>query len=446
MVSTRGIKLKFFVGERVLCYEPDPTKAKVLYDSKVLNIVIRKDQGGKKAVEYLIHFQGWNSSWDRCVKEEYVLKDTAENRQLQRDLAEKAQLQLGAYLYRKERKKHNQKSGDRTAGSSEEGSSGSPTQIDTDDNADMTTSSDDNSSMDEESIEIEIIPELRVILEEDHCLINEKNKRVKLPAEPNVVSILESYYKHYATNQICGLTEKSNSRYRNHFYKDTKPKTEDIQRNLTICREVMDGLRIYFDFTVNDLLLYEAERDPIPYVTATAVMQSPGSLDAKLEVKTESNSNNIEHNSNNHQNNHHLNHNGAGQSTVNARRRTLRSNNKNEAQTNGNSVTEETNGSSSSKAGSSVGSSNSDINGPLTKALAWRLLPDYVYSQQPPPPCLVYGAIHFTRLFVKLPELFSASTIPESKMKIILRYVDSIIDFLNEHKEWYGEKHYEDCN
>lgn len=35
MVSTRGPKYKFSIGERVLCYEPDPTKAKVLYDSKV---------------------------------------------------------------------------------------------------------------------------------------------------------------------------------------------------------------------------------------------------------------------------------------------------------------------------------------------------------------------------------------------------------------------------
>lgn len=37
MVSTRGFKYKFVVGEKVLCYEPDPTKAKVLYDSKVIN-------------------------------------------------------------------------------------------------------------------------------------------------------------------------------------------------------------------------------------------------------------------------------------------------------------------------------------------------------------------------------------------------------------------------
>lgn len=73
MVSTRGVKLKFFEGERVLCYEPDPTKAKVLYDSKVrehcfcflvlslclqvLDVVVNKDQRGRKNVEYLIHFQ-----------------------------------------------------------------------------------------------------------------------------------------------------------------------------------------------------------------------------------------------------------------------------------------------------------------------------------------------------------------------------------------------------
>lgn len=130
MVSTRGVKLKFFEGERVLCYEPDPTKAKVLYDSKVkLNLPLfghnfmkngtgfRCDskQGpqreeihrvsnsfpGKNIIVASVTvfidnlcFKGWNSSWDRCVGEEYVLKDTVENRQLQKDLAEKSQLHM----------------------------------------------------------------------------------------------------------------------------------------------------------------------------------------------------------------------------------------------------------------------------------------------------------------------------------------------------------------
>lgn len=60
---------------------------------------------GRKKTEFLIHFQGWSSSWDRRVESSFVLKDTEENRKLQIDLAEKSQLQLGAYLYRKERKK-----------------------------------------------------------------------------------------------------------------------------------------------------------------------------------------------------------------------------------------------------------------------------------------------------------------------------------------------------
>lgn len=35
IMSTRGVKFLFSVGEFVLCFEPDPTKARVLYDAKV---------------------------------------------------------------------------------------------------------------------------------------------------------------------------------------------------------------------------------------------------------------------------------------------------------------------------------------------------------------------------------------------------------------------------
>lgn len=37
-------------------------------------------------------FQGWNSTWDRYVTDEFILKDTEENRKLQKELAERAQL------------------------------------------------------------------------------------------------------------------------------------------------------------------------------------------------------------------------------------------------------------------------------------------------------------------------------------------------------------------
>lgn len=53
-----------------------------------------RDKKRRKRILYKIHFQGWNSSWDRKVSCHYILKDTERNRQLQKDLAEKAQSQL----------------------------------------------------------------------------------------------------------------------------------------------------------------------------------------------------------------------------------------------------------------------------------------------------------------------------------------------------------------
>lgn len=80
----------------------------------------------------------------------------------------------GAYLYRKERKK-NRKTSER-ASASEDGSSGSPARMDTDDGHGMTSSSEDDSSMEDETIHIELTNELREILENDYYLIKDKNK------------------------------------------------------------------------------------------------------------------------------------------------------------------------------------------------------------------------------------------------------------------------------
>merc|ERR1719427_1560848 len=74
-------KSKFLEGEKVLCFEPDPNKAKVVYEAKILEVVNSQcKKSGKRQYEYLVHFQGWNSSWDRYVLEDMLLKDTEENR------------------------------------------------------------------------------------------------------------------------------------------------------------------------------------------------------------------------------------------------------------------------------------------------------------------------------------------------------------------------------
>ncbi|KAF5279553.1 hypothetical protein FQR65_LT03375 [Abscondita terminalis] len=394
MVSTRaGIKLKFYEGERVLCYEPDPTKAKVLYDSKVLDVVITKDHRGRKNVEYLIHFQGWNSSWDRCVREEYVLKDTAENRQLQKDLAEKSQLQIGAYLYRKERKKHNRKNTEPIAQSSEDGSLGSPAHLDTDDSS---HSSEDESSIDDDGIPIELTQDLRNILEHDYHNVNNRNKLMKLPADPNVVTILEMYWKHYATTLFCGLSDKPHTRHRT----PSKIRSEDIQKNLNICKEMLDGLRVYFDFTINDLLLYKKEQNQVQtnlakFPSSNSMVKQETNIKPEIEDLEYAHLPNVEAEDdiyNNHIENNHYNSNGR----VLKRRRGLRSARNLEALTNGTSH-EPTSNSKPNHSNHNKSSDNSSTS--MAKFLSWKILPEHVYNQQPLPPSLVYGATHLLRLF-----------------------------------------------
>ncbi|KAI5645770.1 MRG domain-containing protein [Phthorimaea operculella] len=269
MVSTRGVRYKFSEGERVLCYEPDPTKAKVLYDSKVLEVIEGKDKRGRRTIEYLIHFQGWNSSWDRCVSEDFVLKDTEENRQLQRDLAEKSQLQLGAYLYRRERKKGSGSSGT-AAGSgagkrarhvfSDDGSSSS-TQPDEGEAGDTDSSSGDGSGSQPQSpppasqpgrAQITLPSALRDRLTFDYHLVVKRGKLVRLPASPTASEILESFVKWFAR---AGAWHPQRARHD----PPQRPDLTDVSCRLNLVREVADGLRVYFDFVLPGHLLYKQE-------------------------------------------------------------------------------------------------------------------------------------------------------------------------------------------
>jgi len=67
---------------------PDP------FSPQVLNVFERRNEHGLRYYDYKIHFQGWRPSYDRCVRAPVLVKDTEENRKLQRELAEAAQLQM----------------------------------------------------------------------------------------------------------------------------------------------------------------------------------------------------------------------------------------------------------------------------------------------------------------------------------------------------------------
>nr|AHI85703.1 male-specific lethal 3 [Macrobrachium nipponense] len=290
MVSTRGVKVKFSEGERVLCYEPDPTKAKVLYDSKVLEVVYNKDNKGRKQVEYLIHFQGWNASWDRCVAEDYVLKDTDENRELQRQLAGKAHIKLSiksnrvllwgpSYSKEKRRKRRlsetiretierEKKEQDESETSSQTGTTitdedmgsgaseveSNTTGLEEEDGEDEEEEVEEDETSDEETFEKHfpiVIPDnLKSVLEQDYYFINEKDKILDLPTSRTALSLLESYVRFFAVRYIPRTKERRRSELK---------ERDKTFLTLHLCKEVMDGIRICFDFHIETHLLYSKE-------------------------------------------------------------------------------------------------------------------------------------------------------------------------------------------
>ncbi|XP_053974947.1 male-specific lethal 3 homolog isoform X2 [Hylaeus anthracinus] len=504
MVSTRGPKFKFCDGEKVLCYEPDPTKAKVLYDSKVLDVIVNKDQRGRKAVEYLIHFQGWNSSWDRCVTEEYVLKDTEENRQLQRDLAQKAQLQLGAYLYRRERKKRSHKLSERlhehenqeprrrarsggsratsaTTGSSEDGSSGQHadydtevllfsyvqepyffllikeviTEEDTESSSDYVgeTSDDEDSGGGSQSgasvkpgIDLDIGTMLKRILDQDHDLITKKNKLAVLPSQPTVASILESWVQHFTTSQLTNIPEKPQRNKTNNTIEKTV-------NEINICREVADGLRIYFDFTLHDLLLYRQEREQycsikssFLYTEHSALVKEEPVENSEVLVKEEYEDTEYAHLPPFQEHDPEVD--GASKTLTNSKRRLrscrVSSIDENRQLRSYDEVKQDT-GNMSSPRGITLRIpvvTSAQVSALLQQSNKWRLMPESSKSEDLLSPSTYYGAIHLTRLFVRLPDLLQSADIPNKKLKILLKYLDMFLSYLEMHREWFGEQFY----
>ncbi|XP_047104559.1 LOW QUALITY PROTEIN: male-specific lethal 3 homolog [Schistocerca piceifrons] len=584
MVPMRGSKFKFEEGEKVLCYEPDPTKARVLYDSKVLEVNVNRDKKGRKAVEYLIHFQGWNSSWDRYVSEDHILKHTEENWKLQKELAEKAQLRPTAYLYRRDHKgpkgnevsiKRNNKSerstGHRTASAttSREGSPDSCSTYDTSldkdesnrrkrvtdhrkkreksvmedehlgnayedddsddygvkhesdsddsreahsddevddhnqcgdgdlacdqdsedfvdhnnsDNSECTTedeasgedaediSQSEEGAQDtaEENFPLEFTAVMRDILDLDNELIKNTNKLVILPAKPNVVTILESYVREYAINQICGTPDNLRRKYRRrHNHQNGPLDIERINRSINICKEVADGVRIYFDFTLSGLLLYNEEKEQYEQTRNMNIKRETDLGRCQQFEKTFTEPLSYRHRGkrfHNHRSTSKVDdkesekplmrnpdcsaNNGSFFVLVVPKKEPLPEEHDKLPSTINSSLKCKTSGSVPSVSSvedmlRSRGCPPAALKFLSSQVLEWHLVPESMYTEKPSPPSLVYGAVHLARLFVKLPGLLHNTDMQARKLKLVLRHLQLILKYLEQNKTWFGEEFYE---
>lgn len=62
----------------------------------------------------------------------------------------------------------------------------------------------------------------------------------------------------------------------------------------------------------------------------------------------------------------------------------------------------------------------------LQDILAWKLLP----FDAPVEPSMIYGAVHLSRLIVKLPDFVNATPMTDEKLKLLLQNLDHFIEYV----------------
>uniref|UniRef100_A0A8C8YNN8 MRG domain-containing protein n=1 Tax=Prolemur simus TaxID=1328070 RepID=A0A8C8YNN8_PROSS len=255
------------------CFEPDPTKARALYDAKTVDVIIGKDKKGRKISRYLIYFNGWDRSWDRRAAEDRVLRDTDENpvARLRSTGRKKKRCRLPGVdsvlksLPVEGKDENDENSISSSPGSNEEISEESDPEekIEVKEQPELQT----EREMEERTITIEIPEVLKKQLEDDCCYINRRKRLVKLPCQTNIITILESYVKHFAISAAFSAKERPRH---HHAVPHANMNVHYIpaEKNVDLCKEMVDGLRITFDYALPLVLLYPYEQTQYKKVTS----------------------------------------------------------------------------------------------------------------------------------------------------------------------------------
>uniref|UniRef100_A0A8C6FRJ3 MRG domain-containing protein n=1 Tax=Moschus moschiferus TaxID=68415 RepID=A0A8C6FRJ3_MOSMO len=251
---------------KALCFELDPAEAPVLYDAKIVDVFVGKEEKGRKIPEYLIHFNA----------EDRGLRDADENRRLQQKLARKAVARLRSTGRKRKRgrlpgvdsvlkslpadeKNENEENSISSSSDSEEKDGEISEEKDIEEKSE---------EMEERTVTIEIPEVLKKKLEDDCYYINRRKRLVKVPCQTNIITILESYVKHFAIHAAFS----ANERPRHHHAMPLANKNVHYipeEKNVDLCKEMVDGLRITFDYTLPLVLLYPYEQVQYKKVTSS---------------------------------------------------------------------------------------------------------------------------------------------------------------------------------
>ncbi|XP_047341464.1 protein MRG2-like isoform X2 [Impatiens glandulifera] len=204
----------FSEGEKVLAFHN-----KQVYEAKV-----QKKEFRMKEWKYFVHYPGWNKNWDEWVGLDRLMKYTEENFQ-------KQQVRLG-----KQRIDKNEKS---VHGSENKPRNTTVPRSKKRKNDSVTK--DKGTGLSGKRVLFHIPSTLKKQLVDDCEFITQLGQLVKLPRNPNINNILDKYL--------------------NYRLADSE-------------REILDGLRCYFDKALFAMLLYKDERQQYEQATADNIAPS----------------------------------------------------------------------------------------------------------------------------------------------------------------------------
>ncbi|NIG59985.1 male-specific lethal [Pontoporia blainvillei] len=252
MNAREGVKFKFHSGEKVLCFEPDPTKARVLDDAKIVDVIVGEDEKGRKIPEYLIHFNvGTEAGIDGQLK-----------------------IMSFVTLMRITDCKKDENVENSVSSSSDDSSEEKGEEISEESDIEEKTEVKEEpelharKEMEERTITIETPEVLKKKLEDDCYYINRRKRLVKLPCQTIIITILESYVKHFAISVAFSANERP------HHHQAMPHANMSVhyipaEKNVDLCKEMVGGLRITFDYTLPLVWLYPYEQVQYKKVTSS---------------------------------------------------------------------------------------------------------------------------------------------------------------------------------
>ncbi|KAI9030028.1 MRG-domain-containing protein [Phycomyces nitens] len=207
-------KFQFEENERVLCYH-----GPLLYEAKVLEKQWMEEGTEHPGSHYLIHYKGWKQTWDEWVPETRVVRWNEPNLKMQRQLKD---------LY-------NVQKTSRGSSASASDSSGPELYKGLKRNRGSSLEKEED-YLNTPEIRLDMPDTLKGQLVDDWESVTKNQQLVTLPRDPTINEILENY----------------------RVYKKEKKNGREITEELL--EEVIQGVRIYFNKALGNMLLYRFER------------------------------------------------------------------------------------------------------------------------------------------------------------------------------------------